>query len=139
MTQARDPLATAARVSALLGLAVAGASAAAWGERAAVAALVGALLAFANLRAIQALGLRAVSQLVATVPGSAAAGLASVLTAKMIALFLLMWAAMRVGRLPTLPLVLGFFTFVPALLVGAVLFARQDGAGSPTAAPVHHS
>jgi hypothetical protein len=139
MTSAPDPIATSARASALLGLGAAGACALAWGERAAVAALVGAGLAFANLRAIQSFGLRAVTQLGGAAPGPAAASLATLLTAKMVALFALIWAVTRLGRLPTLPLVIGFFVFVPALLAGAVLYARQQGHEASTIAPLHHS
>ena len=91
-----------------------------WGKAGWLATGVGGALMVANLWSIRRLGSRAVALVVA---GSAprAVGLAAMLFLKMLALFALVWVAIRVYNLALLPFALGI-SVLPISLVTAGLW-----------------
>jgi hypothetical protein len=94
---------------------------------------VGAALATANVLATTRLGRRAVAATTAAGadPSGVAGRLLVVLMIKMIALFVLVWAAVSAARLEVLPLGLGLAVIVPALVLGGLRFARLAPGADP--------
>ncbi len=125
------PLIVAQRLSIVAGVAVASACGLAWGPLAGLAAAVGTILAVANLWAIRMLALGAVARSEDEgLPARAAAGLSAALLGKMVLLFTLVWAVIRLGALPVLPLGLGFMVLVFGLVVAGLNRPHTDRQGA---------
>jgi F0F1-type ATP synthase assembly protein I len=126
----RTLLGTAERASALLGVAVASLCGIAWGPKGFASALVGALIATANMRIIRRLATGAVARVVADPSQRAAGRLVTGLLAKMIALFTVVWLAIRLFDLSIIPFALGLQVFVAALLAAGLRWGHQDTQGA---------
>jgi hypothetical protein len=87
-----------------------------WGARGMVAAAAGGLIACANFWMLRRLGARAVARAKTGGTGQALA-LAAALVAKMTALFVVVWLAVRVAGLSVLPFALGLSVFVVSILM----------------------
>ena len=110
------PLAGAERTNAALAVFVTAACGLAWGRAGLIAAGLGALLSVANLWATLRLAGRAVAGAEEGTRGLAA-DLTAGLVLKMGALFIILWLALRVGKLDVLPLGLGLSVFAVSLLL----------------------
>jgi len=87
-----------------------------WGARGMLAAGVGAALGCANFWVLRRLGARAVARVQEGATGAALA-LAGALVAKMTALFVCVWLAVRVVGLAAMPFALGLSVFVASILM----------------------
>ncbi len=121
------PLAGAERTNAALAVFVTAACGLAWGRAGLIAAGLGALLSVVNLWATLRLAGHAVAG-----AEEGTRGLAGDLTAglvlKMGALFIILWLALRVGKLDVLPLGLGLSVFAVSLLVFGLWTGVRDRA-----------
>jgi hypothetical protein len=121
-----DPLKNISRANLVLGVAITAVAGLIWGLPGTLGAGVGAALACLNFWAIGRLGRRAVRRVEAGASHGQALALAGSLILKMTALFVLVWVAVRVVKLPALPFAMGMSVFVVSiLLVG--LGARPSG------------
>ena len=110
-----DPLSKISRANLVLGVTITAVAGLVWGLPGTLGAGVGAALACLNFWAIGRLGRRAVSRVESGVRGGAA--LAAGLLLKMTALFVMVWVAVRVIKLPALPFAMGMSVFVVSILL----------------------
>lgn len=110
------------RCHAVVALGAVAIAAVAGGRPAFLAVAAGALLSVANLRAIRWLAAKAV---VAASP-AAAGRLVTGLLGKLVALFVLVWGALRLGHFALLPFAAGLFVFVPTLLGWGLVIGYRD-------------
>jgi len=120
-------LARIERVNLILAVALTCLAGILWGTAGTLGAGVGALLACADFVLLGRLGARAVAQVR---DGGSPWGLGLALIGKMIALFALVFVAIRVLHLAVVPFALGFSVFVVSiLLVGLSVRAGRTEAG----------
>jgi hypothetical protein len=105
------------RLNLVLGAAITALSGLLWGAGGMLGAGAGAALACINFWAIRRLGGRAVRRVEAGATSGQAVALAVGLMIKMTALFALVWVAVRVLKLPTLPFAMGISVFVLSILL----------------------
>ncbi len=122
-------LATAARLHLVLGVSVACLCGLLWGLRGFLSAGCGAALSAGNLWAVRRLAGKAVRAAGSGDSSAAMNALIVSLMVKMIALFALVWFAIRALKVELMPFTLGLLVFVVAL-VGAGMW-QKPGADEP--------
>jgi hypothetical protein len=105
------------RANLILGVAITCGAGLLWGAAGMLAAGVGAALGCLNFWSIARLAGRAVARVQTGATGGQAAMLGVGLALKMAALFVLVWAAVRVGHLAVLPFSLGLSVFVISIFL----------------------
>ena len=110
------------RTNALLGVAATATAGLIWGPRGALAAAVGATLAWVNFWVLRRFGAQAAARASEGEGWSASRlpMLGAGLILKMTALFGLVWVAIRVLRLAAVPFALGFSAFVVSILAAGL-------------------
>jgi hypothetical protein len=103
-----------ARSNLVLGVAFTAVAGIIWGPRGTLGAAAGAILALADFLVLAHLGARAVA---AVRTGASPWGLLLALFAKMTALFVLVFAALRLAKLAMMPFALGFSALVVSILL----------------------
>lgn len=105
------------RANAILGVAITCGAGLLWGASGMLAAGVGAALGCLNFWSIARLAGRVVARVQTGASGGQAALLGVGLALKMTALFVLVWAAVRVAHLAVLPFSLGLSVFVISIFL----------------------
>lgn len=117
------------RANLILGVAITAGAGLVWGASGMLAAGVGAALGCLNFWSIARLAGRIVARAQRGATGGQAALLGFGLALKMAALFVLVWAAVRVAHVAVLPFSLGLSVFV----ISIFLVSIQIGATAPEA------
>lgn len=120
------------RANVILGVAITAAAGLLWGASGMLAAGVGAALGCLNFWSIARLAGRVVARVQRGATGGQAAMLGVGLALKMAALFVMVWAAIRVAHLRVLPFSLGLSVFVISIFlvsfqIGADANAEAQG------------
>ncbi len=119
-------LAAIDRLNAILGVGVTAAAGLLAGAHAMLATGIGALIGAANFKVIRRLASGSVARAMEQTSPGQALGLVAALLGKMVALFVIVWAAQRLLRLSVLPLVAGLGVFVVSCLaIGLRAGARE--------------
>ncbi|MEA2696761.1 MAG: hypothetical protein QOI66_1032 [Myxococcales bacterium] len=120
------------RANLVLGAAITSGAGLLWGAPGMLAAGVGAAIGCLNFWSITRLAGRAVARVQSGATGGQAALLGVGLALKMAALFVMVWAAVRVAHLTVLPFSLGLSVFVASIFLVSL---TQPGPAAPDQQP----